>query len=604
MMRRVVALVLVAACGGGEANGPPDAPVSECGLPLPGSRCTTGTVLERCNGKNREQIDCATSGMLCGTDPASVDKAACVAWGQSCGLVSGAGACNGDVLTRCNRNGQLRIIDCGERGARCAFQTASQRNECTDACRDVGVDAEGQCTANLQGITRCVYKDGVYAVETDGCPSGSFCRDPSADTFSPSCSPLCSGIALTGRCAGDMVMRCDGAQIVTTDCAASGKVCAWSDSDGYACALPGKVGSRVVSGRITYEDRAPADGLLGQPTPLPARGAVVALIADADGRAVATATANDLGDYTLRYDAAVGSKLRILAVSASFTAARPVRVLRPDALLHSFASPPFDVADATTIDLVVTERSGVAEAFNILDVMVTGQDMVRNRIGIASPRQVAVVWGMNSSTGTFTVQSGTIYLLGGLDLSNHTVDDDGYDDAVMAHEFGHVIEFGYGATSNPGLAHAPFEPLAPTLAWSEGFADWTSSALRGDPAYVDTNGLGGFAFELDTTVTSANPALPMTQMISENTVAEILWDLSDAPAVDDDPVAGMPDDVFRVERNYLGGHPSDRGATGIDFVDFLDGYFIVNGAGNCAGARTVVASRGFPYDFAGPTPCN
>src|SRR5262249_17407011 len=197
-----------------------------------------------------------------------------------------------------------------------------------------------------------------------------------------------------------------------------------------------------------------------------------------------------------------------------------------------------------------------------------------------------------------------IFLLGGLDLSGHTVDDDGYDDPVMAHEFGHIIEFFYGATSNPGLGHSPFDPLVPTLAWSEGFADWTSSALRGDPVYTDTNGLGGFSFEIDTTVTPANPAQPMTQNITENTVAEVLWDLSDAPTPDDDPVAGKPDDVLRVERNYFAGHPGDRGFAGIDFVDFLDGYFILNGTANCAGVRTVVASRSFPYDFAGPVPCN
>jgi hypothetical protein len=204
--------------------------------------------------------------------------------------------------------------------------------------------------------------------------------------------------------------------------------------------------------------------------------------------------------------------------------------------------------------------------------------------------------------GTFT-QSSTIYLLGGLDFRNQDYDDDGYDDAVMGHEFGHTMEFNYGATSNPGLFHGPFIPAVPTLAWSEGFADWTSSAVRGDPVYTDTNGLGGFSFEIDATATLAKPTMPETQQLSENTVAELLWDLSDAPPDDDDPVAGTPGAVLSVEPGYLRAPAVDRGVSGIDLVDFLDGYFVVHGTGACDAVRSVVASRGFPYDFAGPTPC-
>src|SRR5262249_25432651 len=82
-----------------------------------------------------------------------------------------------------------------------------------------------------------------------------------------------------------------------------------------------------------------------------------------------------------------------------------------------------------------------------------------------------------------------------------------------------------------------------------------------------------------------------TAKISENTVSEILWQL--------DPRGGGVD---QVEPRYLR-TASDRGAVGVDLVDFLDGWLVVDGAGTCAALRAALASRAFPYDFKGPVGC-
>jgi len=601
-VRWAVLAALLAACSDKGTISVGDGRVVECDPDI-GSICASATRLVRCDETPPTETDCAAEEKLCGADPQNPAASTCVTWGGACGSITGTGVCSGDVLTRCNRTGELRVIDCGERGASCAFYPPTGRHECTDLCRDMHVDAEGQCTSGLDGINRCVYENGVYSVRTDDCPPDTFCRGAGPDTSAPTCVPLCGAVGWTGRCAGDVLTRCDGAVMLITNCADDGRVCAWSDEDGYQCAPPGRVGSRLVQGRVTYEDREVHDGLLAQPTPKPVRSASVALVGEADGRVIASAVTNDAGDYTLRYDTNTGTVVRVLVVSASLVPSRPLRVLRPDGLLHAVASAPFVVAAQADVDLVATERSGLAEAFNILDVYVSAQDMVRAAFGLQEPRLVTAVWGIDSSTGTFTTAQGTVFLLGGLDFVVDNYDDDGYDDAVMAHEFGHTIEFGYGRTNNPGGSHSPFVPVLPILSWSEGFADWTSSAIRRDTVYSDTNGLGGFFFDIDTTVTAANPQGPMTQNLSENTVAEILWDLSDAPDPDDDPVAGTVMSILRVERNYFSGTPQDRGANGIDFVDFLDGYLILGGQGICEGTRAVVGSRDFPYDFAGPTPC-
>src|SRR5262249_10516115 len=78
--------------------------------------------------------------------------------------------------------------------------------------------------------------------------------------------------------------------------------------------------------------------------------------------------------------------------------------------------------------------------------------------------------------------------------------------------------------------------------------------------------------------------------LSENTVSEILWQL--APA---------GNGVDQVEPRYLRTTAPDRGAAGVDLVDFLHGWLAVGGAR--APLRTALASRGFPYDCGGPVGC-
>src|SRR5262249_2748339 len=77
----------------------------------------------------------------------------------------------------------------------------------------------------------------------------------------------------------------------------------------------------------------------------------------------------------------------------------------------------------------------------------------------------------------------------------------------------------------------------------------------------------------------------------ENTVSEILWQLDD-----------HGDRVDRVEPRWLR-TAGDRGATGVDLVDFLDGYLVTGGAAGCPALQQALASRSFPYDFAGPVGC-
>jgi hypothetical protein len=182
-------------------------------------------------------------------------------------------------------------------------------------------------------------------------------------------------------------------------------------------------------------------------------------------------------------------------------------------------------------------------------------------------------------------------------------DDDGYDDPVLLHELGHLVEFSIGRTSNPGSAHRPYAAEDPRLAWSEGFATYFAAVVRDDPLYVDTKLFGAVVMDCDEDRTRAATSEPITQPISENTVSEILWDLGDGGDADDDLAPGPHASLLRVEDLVLAVSGADRGVSGVDLIDVLDGYLLLGGPSRCAPTRNVVNSRSFPYDFGGAVSC-
>jgi hypothetical protein len=187
------------------------------------------------------------------------------------------------------------------------------------------------------------------------------------------------------------------------------------------------------------------------------------------------------------------------------------------------------------------------------------------------------------SEGSYTIFDTTF-------LNGDVHDDDGYDDSVIAHEIGHQIELYYGRTNTPGGQHYIYVPEDPRLAWSEGFASWFGSALRNDPRYIDTGLDATLTFNISTDITKADASLPMTQDISENLVSETLWPL------------GVPG-IFATQNGWLRNLPADRGVVGVDLVDFLDGWLVVQGGSTCAQVMSALSPHTFPYDYGGPVGC-
>jgi len=287
--------------------------------------------------------------------------------------------------------------------------------------------------------------------------------------------------------------------------------------------------------------------------------------------------------------------VHVMATAQNPTAARPIRVNRTASQTHAFGGTSFAAAATFESNILVTDASGESEAFNILDQAILAMDTIRTVLGDPTPVPLTARWSRGSNNGTY-YSGNAIYLLGA------SSDDDGYDDTVILHEIGHFVEDTEGRSDSPGGSHDG-SPTDPNLAWSEGFSTYFAMAVRDAPYYMDSNSGGGWGYNGETSVTRANASGPIDQDVSEDMITECLWDLADGGANDDDPVvSGSHTQVLAVQPDYLATATLRTiGEAGVDLVDFLDGWFLADGLGTCAGVRSVVTTTHlFPYDYAGP----
>jgi hypothetical protein len=281
--------------------------------------------------------------------------------------------------------------------------------------------------------------------------------------------------------------------------------------------------------------------------------------------------------------------VRVAMYSRSRAAARPARVRDTAGYLHAVGGTAFGAGTDDSVDLIVTAATTAGGAWNSLDNAIVAMDWLRAH-GVATMSPVYIYWQQSTSSGSY-------YQGGNNEL--HLDGGDGWDDVVALHELGHYMQDEYSASDNPGGPHNG-SPADPRLAWGEGGATWFAIAIRDAPYYIDYSPGGGWSVELEDNVHEASASGSMSQNISEWMVAEVMFDMTDgATGGDGDPVAGDAAAVFDVLIGYLvspGMQP--RGHTGVDLVEFLDGWFEHHGTGSCAAMRTLLDDRyQFPYDF-------
>jgi hypothetical protein len=142
------------------------------------------------------------------------------------------------------------------------------------------------------------------------------------------------------------------------------------------------------------------------------------------------------------------------------------------------------------------------------------------------------------ATGGCPATTPGIYVLGDADGTAND-DADEFDSSVIAHEFGHYFEWALSRSDSLGGPHSLGDRHDLTLAFSEGWGNAFQGFVLDDPVYRDTFGTAGsssFWFDMDNN-SAPFQGLVETSWYAEAAVHEILWDVYDTPAGDDDEVS-------------------------------------------------------------------
>lgn len=174
-----------------------------------------------------------------------------------------------------------------------------------------------------------------------------------------------------------------------------------------------------------------------------------------------------------------------------------------------------------------------AAVFHILDSALDVSEAVRAATGFPPPL-VTLFWNATSTFGSFFAPDvpgfgPSVFLLGG-DSALDNSDDQ--DPSVIRHEYGHAITAALSLDSSRGGAHGPDDTLYPSLAYSEGLANFFSAAVAGVAALVDSAAPRAgvpalFLLNLEDRRLSSDAITAARGIRSEFTVGEVLWDLVD-----------------------------------------------------------------------------
>jgi hypothetical protein len=285
-----------------------------------------------------------------------------------------------------------------------------------------------------------------------------------------------------------------------------------------------------------------------------------------------------------------------------------------------WARPLAEITQNGTITITPEQGSG---ALRMWEVLRQGWEFAHNALSRTTPSSV-VLWWAPQATWTCgacavdtraTVAGRTVarqFFMGG------GTDEGHWSDPVTAHEYGHIVMSAFGVSPGEGGQHFIGVPASPGLAWSEGWATAFSAMQRGTGIYYDRQRGSFFWFDIATrryprmTWRRARPADGLTQLIDENEVAAMIWDIHRTTGPDETirQLASPRMTVRPFLRGYTRrfweslnsqGLPIPWQNTGISapfFPDFADAVV-------CSGRMTVAQmnavtdpTRFYPYDAA------
>jgi hypothetical protein len=350
-------------------------------------------------------------------------------------------------------------------------------------------------------------------------------------------------------------------------------------------ALAAPASAARLSGRVRYRDKelSSADGsVTGRPMKACRYVQLLFARGSSPGTVLGTVSTDANGSFTSP-DLGSHADIVVFVTASGLHRGQDLEVRDQEAgggNVHTFQSGEFDLSAGDvanqTIDITADAAAG---AFNIYDQFIRGYDYTLDQFFATPPTvaQFSVVarWelGLDNAPG---VAAGTYFWIVGGQLQfnilgDDAVDSDHFDDAILLHEYGHLIAQRFSRDNSPGGPHAVDAVQDIRLAFSEGWAHFFSAAVRNDAFLVDTTALGAFIYEIATPGVVGVPGFTVTGPENELAVAAILWDIlnSTALAINNGAIDTAREAIWDIVDRYL---PS-AGVTDVSLEDFWDGWF-------------------------------
>jgi hypothetical protein len=335
----------------------------------------------------------------------------------------------------------------------------------------------------------------------------------------------------------------------------------------------GTIIGQITFARVPFKPRTagnPNAGLdYANPAQQPSRGVLVRALASGTTNPLTSTTTDALGNYSLSVAANTMVTIEVVArMVRDTTQALPrwnMRVQNGVTTTVGNITTVIDVPYTYTDGVSFNSNAGIAHniaipagsnaagtapsarpsaAFAILDTLYQGIQTITGVAPTTDFPTLIVDWGSQTEGTFFTTGPQEIALLADLNT-----DTDEFDQHVIAHEFGHYIEFNFSRANNIGGSHGVGDKLDPRVAFGEGFGYAFAAIVLNDPlardSFVDDSPFticgvahcsGGFNIESNppsTAVARTNYGC----WCSESSVWSILWDLFDTAADTNDTVA-------------------------------------------------------------------
>jgi hypothetical protein len=321
-----------------------------------------------------------------------------------------------------------------------------------------------------------------------------------------------------------------------------------------------------VTGRVTFVRIPFGSGTFAglnyaNPQNRPARGVTVRAISVASGLAIASTVTDADGDYAMNVTAGTNITIQVVAemvragslpnwnISVRDLPAAPNPIPNPLPDAFTYTDGVQFPASGTTHDMLIPSGFSVSATstvtgtrasgpFAILDTIYQGIELVRGADTNIDLPDLVIDWGVNNvpEDGTFFSSSPVQHIVLTADV---TADTDEFDQHVIAHEFGHYIEFNFSRADNIGGSHGIGDKLDPRVAFGEGFGYAFGAIVLNDPvtrdSFVDDtlgcpNDQCSSTFNVNTNPSSTPPGSPPGNFgcwCSESSVWAILWDVFD-----------------------------------------------------------------------------